>query len=434
LDTMTTLLFLGLLAFPGVFGIVRPDGVGKLPALGWNSWNAFACDITEDLFIASAQAMIDLGLKDAGYEYVNIDDCWSVKTGRDNITQKIIPDTTKFPDGINGTAEKIHALGFKIGIYSSAGNVTCGGFPASLGFEELDATMWAEWGIDYLKYDNCGVPADWTDTCTACVPDTTNGNQFPNGTCPDQTGLCPADFDFSTSKTAERYRRMRDAITSQNHTIQFALCDWGQANVKTWGNETGSSWRMTGDVTADWPRIAEILNENSFELNYDNFWGHNDADMLEVGNGNLTFAEQRSHFAFWAAMKSPLLIGTNLNNLATNLVDILKNKYLLAFNQDPVFGAPAKPFNWDWSFNATNPAEFWSGKSSNGTLIMMLNTLDKNVTKSTKWADVPGLKARESYKVTDVWTGKSLGCIKEGISAHVAVHDTAAFMVEESCR
>jgi alpha-galactosidase len=180
------------------------------------------------------------------------------------------------------------------------------------------------------------------------------------------------------------------------------------------------------------------LNINSFKLNSVDFWGHNDADMLEIGNGNLTHAESRSHFALWAAMKSPLLIGTALDKLSKANVDILKNKYLLAFNQDSQYGKPAMPYKWgvnpDWTFNRTNPAEYWSGKSSAGTLVLLLNTLDHVVVKQASWAEVPGLVAGASYDVVDAWTGEDLGCARNGISTKVESHDTAVYLVKKGSR
>ncbi|KAF2143327.1 glycoside hydrolase family 27 protein [Aplosporella prunicola CBS 121167] len=426
-----------LASAPAALALVLPDGVGKLPALGWNSWNAFACDINEEKFLTAANKFVELGFKDAGYEYVNIDDCWSIKDHRDNVTGRIIPDTAKFPDGINGTAAKIHDLGLKIGIYSSAGTETCAGYPASLEHEEVDAAAWAEWGIDYLKYDNCGVPESWVDECKFCVPDRTNVNVYVNGTCTNTTGLCPEGYDFHKSKTAERYNRMRDALAAQDRVIQYSLCVWGQADASAWGNETGNSWRMSGDITADWARILEILNENSFLLNSVDFWGHSDADMLEVGNGNLTLAESRSHFALWAAMKSPLLIGTALDTLAADFVDVLLNKHLLVFHQDAVFGAPAQPYKWgtnpDWTFDQYRPAEYWAGDSVEGTLVLLLNTDNATATKEASWDEVPGLQAAGEYDVVDVWSGEDLGCKKDGVTVDIEAHDTAVFLVKEGC-
>jgi len=160
-----------LAALPAALGIVRPDGIGRLPALGWNSWvgpifnrefgskmctnntdqNAYFCDVNQTKIMQAANAMVDLGFKDAGYEYLILDDCWSEMNGRDPVTSRLVPNTTKFPDGMSGTADKVHALGLKYGMYSSAGTMTCGRYPGSLGYEAIDAATFAEWGVDYLK-------------------------------------------------------------------------------------------------------------------------------------------------------------------------------------------------------------------------------------------------------------------------------------------
>ncbi|GAB1218496.1 hypothetical protein ATERTT37_007752 [Aspergillus terreus] len=443
---------------PQAHALVRPDGVGRLPALGWNSWNAFNCDINATKILTAAEQVVNLGLKDLGYEYINIDDCWSIKDHRDPNTQRIIPDPTKFPNGISGLASQIHGMGLKVGIYSSAGDTTCAGYPASLGHEAIDAQSFAEWGIDYLKYDNCGVPQNWTDQYSFCVPDSYDDTVFPNGTCPDLSNPAPADYDWSTSRTAQRYTAMRDALLAVNRTILYSLCDWGQADVNAWGNETGSSWRMSGDISPEWSRIAEIANENSFLMNYVGFWGHPDPDMLEVGNGNLTLAENRAHFALWAAMKSPLIIGTPLDQIDDAHLAILKNKYLLAFNQDAVVGRPAYPYKWgynpDWTFDAAHPAEYWSGASValNGTLVVMLNSEDGTSTRTAVWSEIPELKALNGtrgmgrargralgrraaggFKVTDVWTGEDLGCVREKYSVELESHDAAVLVVGEGC-
>jgi alpha-galactosidase len=367
-----------------------------------------------------------------------VDDCWSIKSGRDNVTGRIIPDPVKFPEGIAGIASQIHALGLKAGIYSSAGTKTCAGYPASIENEYLDAVTFAEWGIDFLKYDNCNIPVNWKDKYVACVPDSGHHRIFPNGTCEVTKKTAPAGYDWSTSNTAQRFRNMRNALLAQNRTILYNLCEWGRADVVSWGNATGDSWRMSGDIKPYWYRIAEILNENSFLLNSVDFWGHNDADMLEVGNGNLTIAETRSHFAFWAAMKSPLIIGTELDKLPADHVAILANKYLLAFSQDEYYGKPATPYKWgvnpQWTFNGTNPAEYWSGASSQGVLVLMLNSLGHDAMREVKWDEVPHLEERShAYHVVDVWTGEDLGCVEGGVSRMLESHDTAALLVGKTC-
>ncbi|CAG8109022.1 unnamed protein product [Penicillium olsonii] len=331
---------------------------GRLPALGWNSWNAFECDIDAVKIMVAANHMVNLGLKDVGYEYVNIDDCWSVKYARNASNNRIIPDPGKFPNGIVGVAEQVHALGLKIGIYSSAGETTCAGYPASLGYETVDAEAFAEWGIDYLKYDDCGVPPEWKDEYTGCVPDSDEDPSswnFPNGTCPDLVDPAPEGYDWTTSKTHQRYINMRDALLNVNRTILYSLCDMGHANVNTWGNSTGNSWRITNDIKrkcdlcsshgypaqhslAEWVRISEIANENTFLLDYVDFWGHPDPDMLEVGNGNLTLAENRAHFALWAIMKSPLLIGTPVCGINYLPISAPTNMSKARFDSPPTSG------------------------------------------------------------------------------------------------
>lgn len=232
---------------------------------------------------------------------------------------------------------------------------------------------------------------------------------------------------------------MRDALLATNRTILYSICDWGHAGVQFWGNQTGNSWRITGDITPNWARVAEILNEASFLSNYGNFWGHNDADMLHIGNGNLTYAESRTHFALWAAIKSPLIIGTDLAKLASEKVDILKNTALLAFHQDDKFGKPAEPYKWgtnpDWTFNATHPAEYWSGAYEAGTLVLAINDLDTPALREIKFSEVPQLKKYKNaaFWVSDVWTGRSLGCVRGGIKRLVQSHDTLAWTVGKQC-
>ncbi|PPJ61380.1 hypothetical protein CBER1_10624 [Cercospora berteroae] len=361
---MSRVATLALAVLPAALAIERPDGVGKLPALGWNSWNAYFCDVDEAKSLQAANAMVDLGFKNAGYEYVVLDECWTVKDGRDPATNRIMPDLNKFPDGMKGLADKVHALGFKYGMYSSAGTQTCASYPASLGNELLDAEAFPEWGVDYLKYDNCYPTAESLDNCVACNADPNfDSIGKVNGTCtaetpqtrfyqwPETRPFCATEFpedgvDYSTSKTAGRYNAMRDALAQQNRTILYSLCNWGQNQVWTWGNETGSSWRTTNDIgfgNPDWNRVTEILNVNSLLSDCTDFWGRNDPDMLEIGNG-FSAAEERTPFALRVIMKGPLLIGTDITKLNREQTGLLQNSYLLEFNQDPVVGKPAKPY------------------------------------------------------------------------------------------
>lgn len=378
-------------------------------------------------------------MREAGYSYVNIDDCWSEETGR--VNGHLVPNATRFPNGISGLADKVHAMNLSMGIYSTAGEYTCAGYPASLGYEDVDAADFASWGVDFLKYDNCNVPQNWTDKYIYCTQDRSDINLTANGTCTQKLDpdLAPKNYNWRTSLTFDRYTRMKDALAAQTRQIVLNLCIWGFADVYSWGNSTGISWRMSDDIQPYWEDVMRIININSFRMHSTNFGGHNDADMLEIGNGDLTYAESRSHFAFWAAMKSPLVIGTDLTVLSKQNIELLKNPHLLAFNQDPVYGAPATPYKWgtnpDWTFDPYAPAEYWAGASSNGVLVLMMNT--RNGSKQTKkavWSEIPQLKGKHasSYQVTDVWTGKSLGCLNS-YTANVSSHDTAAILVGKSC-
>lgn len=206
------------LAFTAIFSTVSAldNGLGLTPQMGWNSWNKFACDVNEDVIKQTADAIISLGLDKLGYVYVNIDDCWS--SGRD-ANNTLIPDPKTFPNGIKALADYVHSLGLKLGIYSDAGTNTCAGRPGSLNYEEIDAQTWADWGVDYLKYDNCN-------------------NQ----------GISPK----------QRYPTMRDALNKTGRPIFYSLCEWGQEDPSSWAQTVGNSWRTTGDISANWGSVKEI--------------------------------------------------------------------------------------------------------------------------------------------------------------------------------
>jgi len=374
------------------------NSVGRLPTLGWNSWNAFHCGVDEEKVLSAANSFISLGLKDAGYVYVNIDDCWSDLSGRDS-QGRIQPNLTLFPDGIAGTAQKVHDMGLMLGLYSDAGTKTCAGYPASLGTEDVDAQTFADWGVDYLKYDNCNVPANWTDAANYT--------------------------DWSQSNTAQRFRQMSDAIQSLPSPMFFEICDQGSAMVWTWGATIGQSWRMTDDIQSNWDSIMGIVKFNVMHLDTVDFFAHNDMDMMEIGNGDLTIQEQRSHFAIWAFLKSPILLGTELDKLSDEQVAIVTNPELLAFSQDPTIGEPAMPFG----DQSTSPPEFYSGTSTKGTHVFVLNTADASANKTVTFADVPGLEAGTGYVVHDMWTGSDVGTFTDEFSVLVEAHDTGAWLV-----
>jgi len=376
--------------------------VGRLPALGWNTWNAYRCDISEEKVLSAARLFVSLGLREAGYEYVNIDDCWAL-LDRDSHTKEQIPDPIKFPKGIKALAHQIHTLDLKIGIYSDAGTLTCAGYPGSLGYEAIDAATWASWNIDYLKYDNCYIPEDWNDT------------------------VVPPEGDWYNSNSALRFREMGAAIAKNHPPMQYDLCIWGEAHVWTWGARVGHSWRMAGDSSPTWEYIKSIMNINVDHLSSVDFFGHNDMDMMEIGNGNLTIEEERTHFAVWAFMKSPILLGTDLAALSSEEIEIITNTELIAFHQDTIIGKPAFPFT---SSNAvsTNPPQFYSGTSAKGIHVFIVNTNDDPTAFRLDFVDIPGLKSSRAM-VHHMWTSTDLGAFSTSFDITLAAHDTAALLV-----
>ncbi|KAJ3795451.1 glycoside hydrolase [Lentinula aff. detonsa] len=382
------------------------NGVGKLPALGYNTWNAYGCNINEDLVLESAQLMVSLGLQAAGYEYVNIDDCYAEKNR--SASGDIVADSVRFAQGMKNLTDQIHALGFKTGIYSDSGWFTCGGYPGSFQNELRDATTFQDWGFDYLKFDNCAIPFD----------------------------------DIIREGMIGKYTRMADALaqlskSSGQPPFLFSLCQWGWEQVWLWGSTLGHSWRVTGDIAPDWDSLAYIINFNSFITQATSFYGHNDMDMLQLGNGGLTFDEAKSHFTAWALMKSPLLIGTNLSAITPDILQILTNTEILSINQDPVVGNSISPFRWginpDWTSNSTFPAQYYSGPSENGTVFMLLNTLNETSDMFFNLTESPWIRAGRQYSVRDLWTHTDNGtAVRNFTAANVPPHGVVALLLEDA--
>ncbi|KAJ1303004.1 hypothetical protein OPQ81_011206 [Rhizoctonia solani] len=393
----------------GAFSVTNANaldvGVAKLPVLGYNTWNFYQCDINEQLVIETATLMKKYGLQAAGYNYVNIDDCWSLKNR--SKTGELVADPAKFPSGIKNLTNTLHKMGFKAGIYSDAGWFTCGGFPGSYSYELKDAQTFSDWGIDYLKYDNCAIPYD----------------------------------NITRQGVYGRYTPMRDALIAvakkvKNAPIVFSLCEWGWSQVWLWGKEVGQSWRTTGDIAPTWSSLAHIINFNSFITSSTDHYGRNDLDMLQIGNGNLTYEEKKSHWTAWALMKSPLFIGTNLSAITSDTLSILTNREILAINQDPVYGESISPFRWginpDWAFNETHPAQYWSGRTQNGTVIMMLNTLDEPAEMSFNLTESPWIRAGRQYTIRDLWSHTNNGTAVRNITRIVPAHGVLALLLKDA--
>ncbi|KAI6040914.1 glycoside hydrolase family 27 protein [Pisolithus marmoratus] len=398
--------------------------VGKLPVMGYNTWNAYYCDISEDIIIKNANLMISLGLVDVGYNYVNIDDCYSER--QRSPAGDIVASKTKFPSGMKSLTDNIHALGLKAGIYSDAGWFTCQLYPGSYQNEARDAKLFKEeWGFDYLKYD-----------FEYCIRIILTFLSLGTTTVPYHLTTSPGENIIG------RYEPMANAIADLSKStgkppLMLSLCQWGREQVWLWGRKYGQSWRTTDDIGANWKSIAGIINKNSFYAWANDFYGHNDMDMLEIGNGDLTFEEAKTHFTAWALMKSPLLIGTDLESTSKETIEILTNREIIAINQDPVVGTSVTPFRWginpDFVSNDTHPAQYWSGQSQNGTVFMLINTLDEPASMTFNLTESPWIRAGRQYSVRDLWTHTSNGTAVRSFTAHnVPPHGVIALLLQDA--
>jgi alpha-galactosidase len=351
------------------------NGLARTPQMGFNDWNAYGCDVSESLIEATALAMHNNGMQAAGYQYVNIDDCW-MAPNRDG-SGHLVPDPTKFPDGISGTAKYVHSLGLKLGIYESAGTATCQGYPGSLGHEQQDADSFAAWGVDYLKYDNCN-------------------NQ----------GI----------SAQQRYTAMRDALAATGRPILFSLCNWGEEDVWTWGAGVGNSWRTTGDITPDFDSMLGIFHSNVGLAGYAGPGGWNDPDMLEVGNG-MSSTEDRSEFSLWAEMAAPLISGTDIPDASSTTLSILTNRNVVAVDQDSL-GKQGK------LVSSANGLDVLAKPLANGDVSVVLFNENSGSATITTTASKIGKTGSSSYTLKNLWTGTSsttTGTISSTVPGHGVV-------------
>ncbi|KAI5076419.1 hypothetical protein GOP47_0008484 [Adiantum capillus-veneris] len=338
------------------------NGLGQTPQMGWNSWNFFGCEISEELIRETADALISSGLADIGYKYVNIDDCWSSHRNKQG---NLVPDEETFPSGIQSLADYVHAKGLKLGIYSDAGILTCERRPGSLFHEVADADTFASWGIDYLKYDNC--------------------------------------FNLGI-KPEVRYPPMQDALNKTGRPIFYSLCEWGRDDPATWASTVGNSWRTTDDIQDSWKSMVAIADLNNQWASYAGPGGWNDPDMLEVGNGGMTFNEYRSHFSIWCLMKAPLLVGCDVRNMTAETYEILSNVEVIAVNQDSL-GVQGSKVSKQGSEECL---EVWAGPLSDSRVVVALwNRCTEGNNITALWEDV-GLDSNALVAVRDLWEHRFL--------------------------
>ncbi|KFY41491.1 hypothetical protein V494_02971 [Pseudogymnoascus sp. VKM F-4513 (FW-928)] len=356
------------------------NGLELKPHMGWSSWNVAQCDSASEAYaLDTANKFIDLGLKDLGYEYVNIDDCWSTRE-RDG-SGSLVPDPNKWPNGIRAVVDQIHDMGLKFGLYGCAGQMTCGSFPGSEGHEVQDAQLLASWDIDFWKHDNC---------FTQCTSDPRPQTCYVDGI-----------------DTQPWYGTMRDALLSVADTkaILFNICQWGRNDVWTWGADYGNSWRIENDNWGDWDSVVRIGAKASQIPEYSGPGGFNDLDMLFVGNGVLTEAQERLHFGLWAIAKSPLVIGADLDKISESSLAILSNKGVIDINQDEL-GVAAGIFQPSGAPAPVNGQiyPYWAGPLSDGVVVAFA-AASGGGTFSVSFADVPDLGAG-SYNWKELHSGE----------------------------
>jgi len=389
---LSTVVALALAGAAGVAVSPQPalaldNGLARTPPMGFNNWNSTGCraDFDEAMILGVVDIFVDQGLREAGYKYVNLDDCWALPTrGADG---NLRPDPARFPRGIKYLADYAHARGLKLGIYTSAGTKTCNtaGFPGGLGNERRDASLFASWGVDYLKYDNCN-------------------NQGVDA--------------------RERYGAMRDALRDTGRPIVYSICEWGRTGpprVWEWGKAYGNLWRTTGDISDNWGSMIARAQANRALAQWAGPGHWNDPDMLEVGNGGMTPTEYRTHFSLWAIMAAPLLIGSDLRSVSADTYTILKNTDVIAVDQDPL-GRQGTVVS------SSGGLVVYSKALANGDRAVALsNETTATATISTS-AGAVGLGGSSMYHLKDLWS-KATSTTTGTISASVPGHGTVLYRV-----
>ena len=390
-----TLAALALAFFPATRTPAEAQEIAQTPPMGWNSWNFFAEKVTDKDIRAAADNLVATGMKDAGYIYVNIDDTWEAE--RD--ATGILHTNSKFPD-MKALADYVHSKGLKIGIYSGPGTKTCGGFAASLGHEEQDAKMYADWGIDYLKYDLCSF-----------IPDVMEKQE-------------PHDKAAQMRLMIAAYTKMGKALKATGRPIVFSLCQYGWDAPWEWAPALGgNSWRTTGDISADWDRIYAILSQQDGLAKYAGPGHWNDPDMLEVGNGKLTLRENRSHFSMWAILAAPLLAGNDLPNMKPEIKAILTNRDVIAINQDSLGKQGTRAYS-------DGEVEVWTRQLSGGALaVAVLAAGDNRFSTHPFHLDLARLGLHGPQEGKDLWTGKAI-TLTDQMPIEIASHDTLLVRIE----
>jgi alpha-galactosidase len=365
------------------------NGLARTPPMGWNSWNKFACDVNEQLIREMADAMVTSGMKDAGYVYLVIDDCWQIDRDAQG---NILPDPQRFPSGMKALADYVHSRGLKFGLYSDAGTLTCQKRPGSRGYEFQDARRYAAWGVDYLKYD-------WCSTGTQNAP--------------------------------ASYSIMRDALLKAGRPIVFSICEWGTSKPWLWAKDVGNLWRTTGDIQDCWDckrdwggmGVVHVLDLQDGLESYAGPGHWNDPDMLEVGNQGMTITEYRAHFSLWCILAAPLMAGNDLRNMTSEVKEILTNREVIAVDQDSLGmqGRRVKRYG---------DREVWAKQlADGGRAVVLFNRGPKSQEISVSWTEI-GYPQHVAAQVRDLWAHKDLGKLIGKFSAEVPSHGVVMVTVK----
>jgi len=368
-----TVCSVGLAQMPAANSKIAPT-LAQTPPMGWNSWNHFAGKVTQQDVMDAADALVKTGMRDAGYVYVNIDDTWEGE--RD--AQGVLHTNSKFPD-MKALGDYIHSKGLKFGIYSGPGPKTCANFEGSLGHEEQDAQLYASWGVDYLKYDLCS---------------------FHGAIMRKQA---PDDEAAQMRLMIAAYDKMGKALKATGRPIVYSFCQYGWDAVWEWAPAIGGNlWRTTDDVQANWMSIYYIISQQEGLEQYAGPGHWNDPDMLEVGNGKLSLAENRSHFSMWAMLAAPLLAGNDLPNMKTEINAILTNRDVIAIDQDKLGMQASRVYS-------DGEVDVWMRKLAGGeAAVAVLNAGSDRYSTHPFHLDLAKLGLHGAQQGKNLWTGASV--------------------------
>jgi alpha-galactosidase len=365
------------------------NGVALTPPMGWNSWYGFYCAVDETTVEQMADALVSTGMRDAGYTYVNVDDCWQGSRASDGT---ITADPARFPDGMQAVVAYVHSRGLKFGLYTDAGSATCQGLPGSLGYEQQDADTYASWGVDFVKVDWCN-----------------------------SDGLDPP----------AQYNKMRDALgaaaANTGRPMVFSICDWGVDSPWSWGPRTGNMWRTTQDTGGSdnqWSMVLSAVDQNGAHAAVARPGAWNDPDALEAGLGSMSPDEERSQFTLWAMMAAPLLVSTDLRSTSGETLAMLMNPDVIAVDQDQA-GVQGNAVKQD----AGGQLQVWAKRlATKGTwAVALFNRSDSDAPITFDWSDI-GMKSGRAT-VKDLWAGAPVPTLAHGYSAIVPGHGTVLLKV-----